>query len=84
MVSAAAGSVGHLVGQMARIRTARVVGVTGSEAKGNVLVNDLGFDEWVNHRDPEFRQALKTATPDGVDVYFDNTGGMILGSALFG
>ncbi len=83
LVSAAAGSVGHLVGQMARIRKARVVGVTGSEAKGEVLVKELGFDEFVSHRDPEFRKALKAATPNGVDVYFDNTGGMILGSALF-
>ena len=83
LISAAAGSVGRLAGQMARIRKARVVGVTGSETKGRVLVNDLGFDQWVNHRDTDFRQALKAATPDGVDVYYDNTGGMILGSALF-
>ena len=83
LVSAAAGSVGHLVGQMARIRKSRVVGVTGSEAKGKVLVDDLGFDAWVNHRDPDFRKTLKAATPNGVDVYFDNTGGTILGSALF-
>lgn len=83
MVSAAAGSVGHLVGQIAKIKGARVVGVCSDDAKAAVLVSDLGFDATVNYTDEEFRQTLKDATPDGVDVYFDNTGGMILGSALF-
>jgi NADPH-dependent curcumin reductase CurA len=83
MVSAAAGSVGHLVGQIAKIKGARVVGVCGDDAKAKVLTNDLGFDVAVNYKDANFRQSLKEATPDGVDVYFDNTGGMILGSALF-
>jgi NADPH-dependent curcumin reductase CurA len=83
MVSAAAGSVGHLVGQIARIQGARVVGVCGSDAKTELLVSELDFDAAVNYRDDDFRQTLKDATPDGVDVYFDNTGGMILGSALF-
>lgn len=83
MVSAAAGSVGHLVGQMARIAGNRVVGVTGSDAKGDVLTRELGFDAAVNYREDDYREALKAATPDGVDVYFDNTGGPILGSALF-
>jgi hypothetical protein len=83
MVSAAAGSVGHLVGQMAKLKECRVVGVTGSDAKCRVLTEELGFDAAVNYRDGNFRQALKAATPDGVDVYFDNTGGHILGAALF-
>ena len=83
MVSAAAGSVGHLVGQIAKIKGARVVGVCGSDAKAELLVSELDFDAAVNYRDDDFRQTLKDATPDGVDVYFDNTGGMILGSALF-
>lgn len=83
MVSAAAGSVGHLVGQIAKIKGARVVGVCGDDAKAKVLTQDLGFDAVVNYKDANFRQSLKDATPDGVDVYFDNTGGMILGSALF-
>ncbi len=83
MVSAAAGSVGHLVGQMARIKQTRVVGVCGSDEKGALLVSRLGFDAAVNYKDAGFRDALKQATPDGVDVYFDNTGGMILGAALF-
>lgn len=83
MVSAAAGSVGHLVGQIARIKGARVVGVCGGDSKCQVLTEELGFDAAVNYRDSNFRQSLKEATPDGVDVYFDNTGGLILGSALF-
>ncbi len=83
MVSAAAGSVGHLVGQIARIKDNRVVGVCGSDAKCAMLQSDLGFDAVVNYHDDGFRQNLKEATPDGVDVYFDNTGGMILGAALF-
>lgn len=83
MVSAAAGSVGHMVGQMAKLKGNSVVGVCGSEEKCFALTNDLGFDAAVNYKDDGFRDALKEATPDGVDVYFDNTGGMILGAALF-
>ena len=55
----------------------------GSDAKADVLLGQLGFDAAVNYKDANYRQSLKEATPDGVDVYFDNTGGMILGSALF-
>ncbi len=83
MVSAAAGSVGHMVGQIAKIKQTHVVGVCGSDAKGYTLTQDLGFDAAVNYKEDNFREALKTATPNGVDVYFDNTGGPILGSALF-
>ena len=83
MVSAAAGSVGHFVGQMAKIQGCRVVGVCGDDSKCDKLVKELGFDAAVNYRVANFRDSLKSATPDGVDVYFDNTGGSILGSALF-
>ena len=85
MISAAAGSVGHLVGQMAKCVDTRVVGVCGSDAKAQILTDRLGFDACVNYKEDDFRQALKAATPDGVDVYassFDNTGGDILGAAL--
>ena len=68
---------------MAKIKDARVVGVCGSDAKCALLATELGFDAAVNYKDDGFRQALKEATPDGVDVYFDNTGGAILGAALF-
>jgi NADPH-dependent curcumin reductase CurA len=82
VVSAASGSVGHLVGQMARIHGCRVVGITGSDAKGEVLTGQLGFDAAVNHRSATFRDDLKAATADGINVYFDNTGGDILGACL--
>tara|TARA_B100001093_G_scaffold331874_1_gene316902 strand:- start:1978 stop:2982 length:1005 start_codon:yes stop_codon:yes gene_type:complete len=83
LVSAAAGSVGHFVGQMAKIIGCKVVGVTGGDKKGERLINELGFDATVNYKSANFRKDLKLATPNGVDVYFDNTGGDILGSALF-
>jgi len=83
MVSAAAGSVGHMVGQIAKLKGNRVVGVCGSDDKGALLTSQLGFDAAVNYKDDGFRESLKKASPDGVDVYFDNTGGPILGAALF-
>ncbi|HYD09926.1 MAG TPA: NADP-dependent oxidoreductase, partial [Acidimicrobiales bacterium] len=82
VVSAASGSVGHLVGQIAKRVGCRVVGVTGSAAKCELLTGRLGFDAAVDHRSPSFRDDFKAATPDGIDVYFDNTGGDILGAAL--
>jgi len=83
VVSAAAGSVGHIVGQLAKIRGCRVVGVAGSDEKCRLLEDELGFDAAVNRRSPDFRAEFKAATPDRIGVYFDNTGGEILGSALF-
>jgi NADPH-dependent curcumin reductase CurA len=83
VVSAAAGSVGHVVGQIAKLRMCRVVGVAGSQTKCDVLVRELGFDAAVNYKDGGFRDAFKEATPKRIDVYFDNTGGDILGAALF-
>ncbi|MEO6042482.1 MAG: NADP-dependent oxidoreductase, partial [Tepidiformaceae bacterium] len=83
VVSAAAGTVGHIVRQIAKLRGCRAVGVAGSEEKCRMLVNELGFDAAVNYKDPDFREAFKAATPGRIDVYFDNTGGDILGSALF-
>ncbi len=82
LVSAAAGSVGHLVGQIASIEGCRVVGVAGSDDKCRRLVEALGFDAAVNYKSDDFRAQAKAACPDGVDVYFDNTGGEILGTAL--
>jgi NADPH-dependent curcumin reductase CurA len=83
VVSAAAGSVGHIVGQIAKRAKCRVVGVAGSEEKCRLLVDELGFDVALNYKDASFRNAFKDATPNRIDVYFDNTGGDILGSALF-
>jgi NADPH-dependent curcumin reductase CurA len=83
VVSAAAGSVGHIAGQLAKSLGCRVVGVAGSSDKCRMLVEELGFDAALNYKDPDFRNAFRAATPDRIDVYFDNTGGDILGSALF-
>lgn len=83
MVSAAAGSVGHIVAQLAKIRGCRVVGVAGTDEKCHRLTTELGLDAAVSHRDPEFRAKLREATPGRIDVYFDNTGGALLESALF-
>tara|TARA_B110000914_G_scaffold50132_1_gene42931 strand:+ start:2622 stop:3623 length:1002 start_codon:yes stop_codon:yes gene_type:complete len=83
MVSAAAGSVGHMVGQIAKIKGCHVIGISGNDDKCNILKDRLGFDAALNYKDANFRQNLKDSTPNGLDVYFDNTGGMILGSALF-
>lgn len=83
VVSAAAGSVGHIVGQIAKRAGCRVVGVAGSAEKCQLLVDELGFDAAVNYKTPDFRDQFRAATPDRIDVYFDNTGGAILESALF-
>lgn len=83
LVSAAAGSVGHLVGQIAAIKGCKTVGVTSTEEKCHLLEDKLGYGASVSYRSEDFRQELKAACPAGVDIYFDNTGGDILGSALF-
>ena len=83
VVSAAAGSVGHMVGQIAKRMGLTVVGVAGSAEKCRILVEELGFDAAVDYKQGDFRAAFKAATPDGIDVYFDNTGGDIQGAALF-
>lgn len=83
VVSGAAGSVGHIVGQIAKIKGARVVGIAGSDAKCARLVSELGFDVAVNYKSASFRDDFKKATPKRIDVYFDNTGGPILQAALF-
>ena len=83
VVSAAAGSVGHIVGQIAKVQGCRVVGVAGSAEKCSLLVDELGFDVAINRNSSDFRAEFRAATPDRINVYFDNTGGEILGSALF-
>ena len=82
VVSAAAGSVGHIVGQIAKIQGCRTVGIAGSDDKCAILTGELGFDTAVNYKAADFRDAFKAATADGIDIYFDNTGGDILGAAL--
>jgi len=83
LVSAAAGAVGSLVGQIARIEGCRVVGLAGSDEKCRWLTEDLGFDAAINYkRCGDLEAAIAKHCPDGVDVYFDNVGGAILDAAL--
>jgi hypothetical protein len=83
VVSAAAGSVGSLVGQIAKIKGCRVVGIAGGEAKGRWLTDELGFDAAVDYKTGDLRRQLKEACPTGIDVYFDNVGGDIFETCLF-
>ena len=77
VVSAATGAVGSVAGQIAKIRGARVVGVAGTADKCRYAVETLRYDAGVCHRDGDFEAALARACPQGVDVYFDNTGGAV-------
>lgn len=82
VVSAAAGSVGSIVGQIARIKGCRAVGIAGGKAKCDWLVSELGFDAAVDYKAEPVFKALKAAAPNGIDVYFDNVGGDILEACL--
>jgi NADPH-dependent curcumin reductase CurA len=82
LVSAAAGAVGVIVGQIAKLMGCRAVGTVSDEAKCNWLVDEIGYDAAVNYRTGNLHANLKAACPRGIDVYFDNTGGDVLGAAL--
>ncbi|GAC1339232.1 MAG: NADP-dependent oxidoreductase [Myxococcales bacterium] len=82
LVSAASGAVGSVVGQLARLRGCRAVGIAGGKAKCEHVVRDLGFDACVDYRAPSFVQDLEAATPARVDVVFENVGGKVLDAAL--
>ncbi len=82
VVSAAAGAVGGVVGQIAKLRGARAVGIAGGEAKCAYVTGELGFDACVDYKSPDFGALLKKATPDGIDVYFENVGGAVLDAVL--
>jgi hypothetical protein len=82
LVSAAAGAVGTMVGQIARLAGCRVVGTAGRQDKCDWLVRELGFDAAVDYKAGGVRRALAAACPAGIDVYFDNTGGAVLDAAL--
>ncbi|HEY6106951.1 MAG TPA: NADP-dependent oxidoreductase [Anaeromyxobacteraceae bacterium] len=82
LVSAAAGAVGSAVGQLAKLLGCRAVGIAGGAAKGDHVVKDLGLDACVDYKAEGFREALKAATPGGVDVLFENVGGAVLDAAL--
>lgn len=82
LVSAAAGAVGSVAGQTARLAGARVVGIAGGPAKCAFVTGTLGFDAAVDHRAPDFAARLAAACPEGVDVYFDNVGGPVTAAIL--
>jgi NADPH-dependent curcumin reductase CurA len=82
VVSAAAGAVGSIVGQIGKIKGCRVVGIAGSDEKCRWITEELGFDQAINYKKEKIREALKRACPNGVDIYFDNVGGEILSAAL--
>ncbi|TGQ79894.1 NADP-dependent oxidoreductase [Mesorhizobium sp. M8A.F.Ca.ET.207.01.1.1] len=77
VVAAASGAVGSAVGQIARIKGARAVGIAGGAEKCAFVREELGFDAVVDHRAEDFAEQLKAACPDGVDVYFENVGGPV-------
>jgi NADPH-dependent curcumin reductase CurA len=77
VVSAASGAVGSVVGQIAKLKGCRAVGIAGAREKCDYVVNGLGFDACVSHHSPTLAADLAAACPDGVDVYFENVGGQV-------
>src|SRR3954453_6549074 len=77
VVSAASGAVGSVVGQIAKIKGARAVGIAGGPDKCKYVKDELGFDDCIDHRDPQFPEKLKAACPKGIDVYFENVSGPV-------
>lgn len=82
VVAAASGAVGSLVGQIAKIKGARAVGIAGGADKCRYVVDELGFDACIDHRAPDFAAQLAAACPDGIDVYFENVGGAVFDTVL--
>jgi len=82
LVSAAAGAVGSIVGQIAKIKGCKVVGIAGGKEKCDYVVNELGFDGCIDYKNESVKSGIKKECPNGIDVYFDNVGGDILDSAL--
>ena len=77
VVGAASGAVGAVAGQIAKLKGCRVVGIAGGPEKCRYVVDELGFDACIDHRDPAFPRQLAEAVPDGVDIYFENVGGAV-------
>ena len=82
VVSAASGAVGQIVGQIARIKGCRAVGIAGAEDKCRMILDEFGFDAAVNYKDADFRDRLVQACPKGADVYFENVGGDVFRAVL--
>ena len=81
-VAAATGAVGSMVGQIARIKGARVVGIAGGADKCRYAVEELGFDVCIDRREPQFAERLAAVCPKGIDVYFENVGGAVFDAVL--
>lgn len=82
VVSAAAGAVGSIVGQIGKIKGCTVVGIAGGTEKCNMLIDKFGFDSAVDYKKGNIEESLRMACPGGIDIYFDNVGGSILEAAL--
>ncbi|MCO5158000.1 MAG: NADP-dependent oxidoreductase [Aquamicrobium sp.] len=82
VVAAASGAVGSVVGQIAKLKGCRVVGIAGGAEKCRFVVDELGFDACLDRRDPDLAKKLKEAVPAGIDVYFENVGGAVFNAVL--
>lgn len=82
VVAAASGAVGSAVGQIAKIKGARAIGIAGGADKCKYVKEVLGFDECIDHRDPDMAAKLKAVCPKGIDVYFENVGGKVFEAVL--
>ena len=82
VVAAATGAVGSVVGQIAKLKGCHVVGIAGGGEKCDFAVKALRFDACIDHRDPNLRELLRAAVPKGIDVYFENVGGAVLGAVM--
>ena len=82
VVSAASGAVGSVVGQIARLKGCRTVGIAGGPVKCDYVVKELGFDACVDYKSDGFESKLREAAPDGIDIYFENVGGAVLDAVL--
>jgi NADPH-dependent curcumin reductase CurA len=81
-VAAASGAVGSVVGQIARLKGCRVVGIAGGDRKCLYVKEELGFDDCLDHREPKLDQRLQVACPQGIDIYFENVGGPVFDAVL--
>jgi NADPH-dependent curcumin reductase CurA len=82
VVASASGAVGSVVGQFAKLKGCRVVGIAGGEKKCRYVLDDLGFDACIDHRHSDFAEALKAACPNGIDIDFENVGGAVFDAIL--
>jgi NADPH-dependent curcumin reductase CurA len=82
VVAAASGAVGSVVGQLAKIKGCRAVGIAGGERKCRYVVDELGMDACIDHRRPDFAEALRDACPKGIDIDFENVGGPVFDAVL--